>query len=506
MGSDQMGPSARERVRGIVSAVFRRRATVLASFLVLASLATLAAYVQPVRYSARLRLLITRDRVDAVVTPAQEGAGQPRPDVSDKDLQSEAQVLQSRDLLRGVAASCQIALRPSWQARTVSRLKREPESPPDVRLDRLVMDMSRTLQVAVVEKSNLIEVAYSAPTPLEAHCVLEALSREYVEKHLSLQRPAGTLRFFQEAAAGYRRSLDAAESKLREFGQALGTGAVDLQTDLKVRKLGDAESLVRETRAGIAELTERSETLQAQLNAAPERRTTQVRTADNGILMERLQSTLLDLELKRTALAARYEPNYLPLQDLVRQIDQTRAAITAANQSPLVDRTTDSDPTHDWLRSESARTRAELAALTARASAAGRTVAAYRDEIRALSDKAIEHQDLERQVKAQEETYLLYLRKQEEARIAQALDSQGITNVVIAEAPNVPKIPTSLRMPVWLAGMFCAAVAALLLGLAVDLGDGTFRTSQELRQTLGVPVLASFPRGAVPAAAHARRT
>ncbi len=503
MVSEPTLSDTRERVRELVAVVFRRRATVIVSFLVLSALATVAAYLQPVLYQARVRLLLTPARADATVTPTKEGAAPSLTEVTDKDLQSEAQILQSSDLLHAVVTSCGLTERSSWLQRALVSVRRTPAGP-DGRVDRLVVELKQQLQVKVVEKSNLIEVTYASVAPSKAYCALDTLARDYVRKHVALQRPAGALRFFQDAAARYRVSLEAAEARLRDFGQTVGTGAVDVQTDVKVRKLGEAEALLRETNAGIAELTQRAQTLQTQLTEVPARRTTEMRTSDNPQLLEHLQSTLLDLELKRTALAARYQPDYLPLQDLERQIAQTQAAIAVADITPLVDKVTDSDPAHDWLREELTKTRAEFAALQARATAAARTVAAYREEIRALSDRAIEHQDLERQVKAQEETYLLYLRKQEEARIAQALDSQGITNVVVAEAPHVPTIPTSLRVPVWLVGMACAALAALLLAFLVDAGDRSFRTPEEVQQELGLPVLAAFPRGAVQTSGSAR--
>jgi uncharacterized protein involved in exopolysaccharide biosynthesis len=480
-------------VREAIAVVFRRRTVVITAFLLLALLAGTAAYLQPVSYWGRVRLLITRDRVDATVTPA-PGMAAMIGDVSDKDLQSEALILQSRDLLRPVVTACGLTEPATWLQRALRPIRGGATEQPT---DGILMDLSRRLRIAVVDKSNLIEVSYPAATRAEATCVIETLSRDYVQKHLALQRPSGTLRFFEEAADGYRQSLEAAELRLREFGRDLGTGAVDLQTDLKVRRLSEAEALLEETNAGIEELTERAATLQTQLEATPERRTTAVRTTDNGQLMERLQSTLLDLELKRLALAARYDSSYLPLQDLENQIARTREALATASANPLVDSTTDSDPAHDWLRSELTRTGSELSALRARAVAASRTVQSYRNEIRSLNDRSIEHQDLQRQVRTQEESYLLYLRKQEEARIAQALDSQGITNVVVAEPPNVPNVPSSLRFPILLAGMAFAAIAALLLAFLIDAGDRSFRTPEEVRQVLGVPVLASFPRGEI---------
>ena len=60
---------------------------------------------------------------------------------------------------------------------------------------------------------------------------------------------------------------------------------------------------------------------------------------------------------------------------------------------------------------------------------------------RDLQQAAIVQQDLLRTAKTEEDNYLLYLRKQEEARINDALDARGILNVAIAEPATVPALP-----------------------------------------------------------------
>ena len=70
--------------------------------------------------------------------------------------------------------------------------------------------------------------------------------------------------------------------------------------------------------------------------------------------------------------------------------------------------------------------------LEARAAATGVQESSYRALARQLGDDAIAQDDLLNSEKAAEENYLLYLKKQEVARIADALDERGIVNVAIA--------------------------------------------------------------------------
>src|SRR5262249_53514112 len=152
-------------------------------------------------------------------------------------------------------------------------------------------------------------------------------------------------------------------------------------------------------------------------------------------------SRLLELQLKRTALVAKFQPSYHPVQEIDRQIDEAKRALAEATASPLRDQTTSPDPNHEWAKSEMAKAQVELSALTARCVATGRVLAQYRQAALKLGDRAIEQEELQRKLKAAEDKYLLYASKREEARIGDALDEGGLLNVTIAEQPAAPALP-----------------------------------------------------------------
>ncbi|HKC70413.1 MAG TPA: hypothetical protein VKB60_02265, partial [Terriglobales bacterium] len=249
-----------------------------------------------------------------------------------------------------------------------------------------------------------------------------------------------------------------------------------------------------QTQAAMAETERRISTLQQQIASIPPRMVTQQRTADNPQLLQQMKSTLLTLELKRTELLTKFDPNYRPVQEVEKQIRETRAAIEGERTAPLRDETTDRDPTHEWARSELAKAQAELSGLQARATADQAALARYRDGARSLQEASIVQQDLVRAAKTEEENYLLYLRKQEEARINDALDRRGIVNVAVAEAPTVPALPARSRLLYGLLSVFLAGTASLGLAFAADFLDPSFRTPDEVTAFLEAPVLASLPK------------
>ncbi len=104
-------------------------------------------------------------------------------------------------------------------------------------------------------------------------------------------------------------------------------------------------------------------------------------------------------------------------------------------------------------------------------------------------------QDLKRAVKTQEENYLLYERKREEARINEALDRRGILNVAITEPPTVPVLRNRSRMNLAFLTLLVAGTFSLTTAFVVDFMDPTFRTPDELAYFLGTPVLGALPKG-----------
>ncbi|PYT82464.1 MAG: hypothetical protein DMG40_05490 [Acidobacteria bacterium] len=475
-------------LRDLLSVGFRQKRLMINTSLGIFSLAILVAAFLPAKYQAEMKILVRHERADNVVTPDREQPVQVRTEVSAEELQSEAELLKSRDLLEKVVLAC--GLQKSGGPSLWNSLGHEGEDLTALAAAKLEKD----LQVEPIKLTNLICVKYSSKDPQLAAHVLNTLASLYLEKHLAIHRAPGEFEFFHQQAEEYRKALINAETKLTNFSKEEGVVNPTLEKEITVRKLADVEADLKTTKANIVETQERIRKLEAQLKTLPNRQTTQVRTSDNPQLMERMKSTLLELELKRTDLLTKFEPTYRPVQEVEQQIAETKAAIAAAEKAPLRDETTDRDPTYEALRSQLAKAQTDLAALEARATATASLVRQYREQSEDLDTKEFLHKDMLRAAKADEDNYMLYLRKQEEARISDALDRQRISNVVVAEPAAVP-FKAQARWPfVLLLGGLLAVVASVVLAFAVDYWDPSLRTPEEVESLLGSPVVAAIPR------------
>ena len=440
------------------------------------------------QYESQMKILVHRDRVDPVVTGGQTHP-EVRPDFSEEELNSEIELLRSDDVLHKVVLALGLqrtTAEPIWyylpQFRTVDS--------EDVRIAKAVMGLAKHLDISLPKKHAVITVRYQAGSPKLAAEVLTALSRFYLDKHASVHRPPGQSRFFEQQADRYRRELSNAEESLTRFSRAGGTVAGQVELDNAVKQLADARLAHRQTVTAIEETEKRITALQVQMNSTPSRMTTAVHTADNPHLMMQLKTTLLNLELRRSEMLKKFQPTYREVQELDRQIADTRAAIAAAENKPPRDETTDRDPTYEWLRSELAKAQAELTSLHARASSLAQTIAQNWAETRKIQASTFRQGDLAREAKALEDSYQLYLRKRDEARISDDLDRIKLLNVSILEKPSVPALPKRSPWVVLSAGLVGAVVLSVGTAILSEHLDDSLRTPGAIQQTLNVPVLA----------------
>jgi uncharacterized protein involved in exopolysaccharide biosynthesis len=490
-------PSHTRTLRDIASVCFRHRLLIVLTFGAIFMGSLLYVLIAPRTYEAETELLVKRERADPVVTPQSNATPILTTDVSEEDLNSEVELLKSRDLLEKVVIACNLDREPPHSAigRLINKVTKSlPKGASDgLEVPLAVRTLQKKLKVEAIGKTNLVRVRYNSPDPKLSAEVLRTLTSLYLEKHLEVHRPPGTFAFFQEETAQYWNGLQAAERKLADFNKTQNTVSAQTEKSAAQQKLVDFEATLRETRTAIAATEGRLQMLTTQIASTPNRTTTQIRT--NSLLLQQLKSTLLTLELKQTEMSGKYAANYIPLRDLESQIAQTRAAIAREDNLPLHDDTTDRNSTYQWLVDELAKAKTDLASLQRQEAATGQQIRAYRSELLVLDGKDLDQQDLIRAAKIQETDYLLYQNKREEARISDALDEKHIVNVSVAEAATTPALPSD-------PGPFVMSFIGLVLASSVSLGlafgaehfNPVLQSPDDVRMLLELPMLASFPK------------
>ena len=481
-GTDLQTPTIRE----LAMVLFRQKRV----FLVAATVAFAAALFYlfaGARYEAHMQILVRRGRADTPVT-AQENApvDMTRMAVTEEDLNSEVELFKDEDVLRRVVEANGLE-KHDWLHFV------RPHEDPAVRLERATRRLAKKICIEPVKKTNLIAVTYAADDPKIAANVLHSLADIYLEKHAQVHRPAGELHFFEQQTAESRQQLEQAEEELKEFASNHGVVAATQQRDLALQQMSGMDAGYRQAQIELAETKDRVAELQSQLATLPERTITQIRTADNPELLKALKASLLDLELKRVDLLTKFEPNHPLVQEVERQIAQAKSAITAEHATPVRDETTDKNPSYEWAKAELQHAQVQMKGLQARASATRTQIFDYQAIAQQLGEDTITQDDLQSRERAALENHLLYVKKQEEARLDDALDSRGIVNVAIAQEPVAPALPVWSSFGILMVGFMAAGTCGTAAAFAADHMDPALRTPDEVLGYLNVAVLASLP-------------
>lgn len=472
--------------RDLVAVLFRQRRVILAMF-ALAVIAVLASGAWLPKYQSHMKIVVRRQRSDAIVSPSATEPQQFDDQVSESDLNTEVELLNSEDLLRDVVLKTGLA----------GNLNSLSEHAREKKIARATGQLGKDLTIEAVHKANVISVYYKTRDPQKAAQVLNTLKDDYLEKHMAARHSSGESKFFEQEAQRYKQDLDATQQKLAKFTSETHVVSAEVERDGALRQANEFDTAASQAETAVRETKHRVDALQQQLTNTPERIQTVVRTSANEQLFQQLKSTLLNLELKRTELLTKYEPTYRLVQEVDKQIADTKSSIAAEEAKPDQDVTMDQNPTYLTLKTELARAQADLEGLQARALAARAAADSYQKKAQQLDQDQLVQEGLIRDAKTQEANYLLYDHKGEEARISDALDQRGILNVALAEQPLVPVLPTRSRMNFGILMLVMAGTFGLTAGFVVDFMDQSFRTPKEVSNYLGTPVLAALPRRTV---------
>ncbi|HZQ69652.1 MAG TPA: hypothetical protein VFA68_14105 [Terriglobales bacterium] len=476
---------------------FRHKELVRAAFLWSTLAALVVVYLFGLTWESDFEILVRHDRVSPAVTPDDN----PRPQLPTDstattiDITNESELLQSTDLLRKVVDNCPMLVwgEPKWYSPYIRKVTGIIPGYNESRYPKALQKLASAISPNVVSSTGLMQVQYTSNDPVQSQCVTNNLTKFYMEKHLAVNRLPRVFDFFAEQTEASRKKLVDAEAALLNFAKTQDAVSATNQVNIAVDKGSQFESDLHTVQKGIDATNKRLAELNELLAQVPERQHTQVRKFDNAELIATLKQTLNTLQLERVNLIAKYDPSYRLVQEVDQKIAETKLALDNEKNKPLTDDTTDQNQVHQWVESQIAQARADLASYQAQAVADRRIVKAYHDAAVSFDQKGITQDDLTREVKAAESNYLLYLGKREQARIQDMLDERRVLNVVIAEPPTNPE--QTLYSPVLLValalifGTFVAAGAALV----ADYLDPSFRTPDEVRDFLDVPVFASIP-------------
>lgn len=421
---------------------------ILAMALVVAALS-----VWPRQYDSSAKFLVKNARQDLVVGPTESATAAMREQLSETVLNTELELLKSRDILAKVVRDLNLQ-QPLIDA----------GMQPDEAVERAVRGLAGELSAGTIRKTNVIQVSYRSPDPQRAASIVGHLAETYLAAHLAIHSSPGTYEMFKRQAADASTELQEAEAALADLARSANLVSLEPQKQEALKSIQDMETQLNTLAAEAREHRTRERVAEVHMMDTPKRVPTTVRDMPNQSSVERLHTMLVEMQNKRTDALMKFKPGDRLILELDQQIADTTKALEQAQTMSAKEESTDINPAWQQLEVERTKARLQGAGLESKMTELRGELAAQKQRLLQIAEASPRYEQLVRKVTDAKSKYELFTKRQEEARIADVLDTQRISNVVLAQAPIASHVPSSPNVRL---GLVAGAIGAAMLAAGI---------------------------------------
>ncbi len=510
----------------IYRAVVRHRGKALLVFSTSMIVASLVTFLSPRTYKSESKLFVRLGRENATLDPTVTLGGDPVvvvPYAREDEMNSVAAMLASRAMLERVVdrVGPDVVLHGKGSAAPAFTSEETPSAGLPAASDdapqanatlassalgralfqngvpvreRALRHLSGRLKVVPVRKSNIVEVAYEAPTPELSQHVVATLVDAYLEEHARLNRVPGSHRFFAEQAARLASELQEFETQLVDLKMQTGLASIEDQRSQIIVRLGRLSDELLEAESDRAEAEAKVRALRGRLAALPSSRVSETVEGISDPGTDGIRQQFFALQLREKQAAAIYTDLHPKLQAIREELALAQE-VHDRNERTRAHVTTAPDSIYEQTRLALAEEEPVLESLTARAAALERQLGAVQAELDVLTAAEVQLAKLRREIELREADYRRYAVNLEQARIDDALESQRMSNISLVQPASYEARPVRPRAVLNLAmGMLIGLCGAFGTALFAEHADHSFRTPEDVERRLEIPALVAIPR------------
>lgn len=326
---------------------------------------------------------------------------------------------------------------------------------------------ARELEVNPAREGTTITLTYESRDPELAAAVVNGFAKGYIDANLEMKTsPAkGYREWFEAQTKTYRDQVEDAQRRLTAARQASGVTATDERLDVENTRLAELSAAMVTTQTALAESRSRAGTASGSGSSMPE--------VVANPLLQTLMADLGRAEARMQQLAVRLGPAHPEYQAAQNEVNQLRSRLESETARVGSSITAGNDV--------NVRRLAELRALVNEQRATVTKMRAARDQ----------HSVLEREVTSAQRALDLVAQRFTETSLESQTRQSNVSVLSAASVPTEPSRPQPVVNAVLgaIIGLFVAVLAALTL----ESMQKPLRTSDDLLQASGVPVLAVLP-------------
>ncbi|HEY3265348.1 MAG TPA: polysaccharide biosynthesis tyrosine autokinase [Armatimonadota bacterium] len=418
------------------------------------------------KYSAEATLLMRQQNRKSPGTIL--GPGQPSDDraSADREIETQLEVLRSRSVLEEAARRAAIPL-------------------PDTGKSPISVDGGKD--------ADIVSITATTTDPRQAAALANSVADVYVARSLERARSgAHAARVFLEGQRdGYRRALETADRRLRDYQESSGAVGLDAATENGIKALTDMESSLAATQTDAQASEARARMLRQSL-AGTSDTIVSMKTLARNPSVQKLQDQLADLNFQRAALLRHWTPANRRIKDVDAQIDALKARQNSFVGEVLSERQVASNPVRHSLMASLVEAEGQRLAAIAKAKGLQTSIRDYRAGLNRLPAEQYRLAQLTRDVQTNEKAYLAIQDRYQQLKID---EQSAVPSAQILDRALVPTHPVTPNVKL-------AAIVAAILGLVLGAGIASLRETlrdsiesfEDVEGRLGLPVLGMVAR------------
>jgi uncharacterized protein involved in exopolysaccharide biosynthesis len=504
--SRSSGTRSGTNTRDVIRIFFRHKRKMLVFFCTMMALVVLGLIVYPRSYRSDARLFVRIGKESVGLDPtATVNETVSVNDSRETEINSAVEILRSRVLLEDVVARLGAAevLRTSqsggksWRSilsvpvdafRTYLNGKISSE-------ECAVNRLEKCISVTAGRKSNVIALSCRSDDPAHAQRILGAYLECYLDRHVKANRTPGSYEFFVDQSKLLSEQLQKVNEELRDAKNKITLVSIEGQQQNVQTQASSIEAAMLENERALAHSEAKVAFLKKSLEELPQELLAEQTAGYPNVAADAMRNELYKLQIQEKEASSRFTSLHPTVIALRRQVADTRK-ILDEQEGSRSQTTRRLSPVHQSVQTELVSVQALSAAQRAEAQSLKDQYDTVRSRIQTLNDNEFRITELTRKAELIEASYRSYISNREQARIDQALALGRISNVNIVQPPSFIAKPSSPRnLLTLLAGTVLATLGTVLLAFVAEYLDQSFKTSDQIEQELGLPVLFTVPRG-----------
>ena len=334
-------------------------------------------------------------------------------------------------------------------------------------MGEIVAGIIDSLDITEIGKgSNILRVSSQGIVPDHVRDVVNIMIEVYREMNVSENTlEAGmTVDFISQQLGGLKDVLNKSEQQLQEYKVQTGLITLGPEGNSLVQKLVELEQRQADMRLKRRRVEYAISTMKEAIRTGS---SLTVSTIENVPSVAEFAAKLSDLDAQKKGMLVDYTESHPAVVEVQAQITRLREALLS---------------TYRAMRQELLQTERDLT----------QTIADFDAQMGDIPEAELELAKRTRVNTVNAELYTFLLQKQQEARIAQA---STISNIHIVDLALTPKVPIKPNKKKNLAlGFILGLMLGVGLAFLLDYMDQTIKTTEDVREKLGLNVFGIIPR------------